>query len=66
VTFTSNVLPRRFGAGAPPSIFCPDCEQHVPANVFVSHREAEHPPSLKTISVPGVASEERHGYQTED
>lgn len=47
-------------------VFCPDCEQDIDAEEFVAHREAEHPPSPKTLSVAGIASKERFGYAPPD
>jgi hypothetical protein len=45
--------------------YCPDCGKDIPSDLFVSHREAEHSPTgVRTISVPGIASSERFGYQT--
>jgi hypothetical protein len=46
-----------------PVTFCPDCEQDIPTDEFIAHREREHPPGLHVISgVGGITSEEAvHG-----
>jgi hypothetical protein len=46
--------------------FCPDCETDIPAEDFVPHRETDHPPTPKTLSVAGVLSGERFGYAPPD
>lgn len=38
--------------------FCPDCQNEIPEDAFVAHREAEHPPATKTVVIPGIESEE--------
>lgn len=46
--------------------FCPDCEQWVPEDDFVAHREAVHPPVLLVVSPQGITSEESvHGQAKE-
>ena len=44
-------------------LLCPDCNTAIPSDYFVQHRERIHPPSPRTITVPGTASNERFGYQ---
>ena len=46
--------------------FCPDCETDIADDEFISHREAEHPPSPKTLAVSGIVSTERFGYAPPD
>lgn len=47
--------------------FCPDCEGWFPPDVFVSHREAVHPPTTIAVTAAGgIVSQERHGYQDEE
>jgi hypothetical protein len=44
--------------------FCPDCEREIDGDrdTFVTHREQEHPPSLKVISgVGGIQSQTAFG-----
>lgn len=82
MTFTTNVMPRRFGAGAPRgatmferlkeehpdkvTTFCPDCELDILSSDFIAHREAEHPPSPKTVAVEGIKSKTAFGYDPPD
>jgi hypothetical protein len=40
---------------------CPDCGEGFPPHLFVAHREKEHPPTPKTLSVAGINSETRFG-----
>jgi hypothetical protein len=46
--------------------YCPDCEQQIPDADFVAHRELEHPPTPKLLSVSGINSGERFGYAPPD
>lgn len=65
MTFISNVRPRRFGAGAPKGAtmtFCPDCGTDIPSDLFVAHREMEHPPKPITIAIEGIESQAAVGW----
>ena len=41
--------------------FCPDCEQEIPDDLFVAHREREHPPRPIVLAPAGIASMEAFG-----
>lgn len=45
-------------------IFCPDCQREIPRDEFVEHREREHPPELKTVTVKeSLHDGERFGWE---
>jgi hypothetical protein len=45
-----------------PTVFCPDCQQDIPADGFVAHREADHPPATKQVWGAGaIDSQTRFG-----
>jgi hypothetical protein len=47
-------------------ILCPDCQQTFPdRDLFVAHREHEHPPTPISVSPAGIDSQERFGWQPE-
>ena len=47
--------------------YCPDCEWDLPDEEFVAHREAEHPPELKILTIPdALHSGERMGWTNEE
>jgi hypothetical protein len=42
--------------------FCPDCQQDIPADGFVAHREKTHPPATKQVWGAGaIDSQTRFG-----
>lgn len=41
--------------------FCPDCGKQIPSDLFVAHREMEHPPAPKTLVPAGISSQTRFG-----
>lgn len=46
--------------------FCPDCSREIPSDLFVKHREEEHPPAPKTLtSVGAIESQTRFGTDLE-
>jgi hypothetical protein len=47
--------------------YCPDCEQWIPTDDFIPHREREHPPTTTSLSgVGGIESQTRFGYDLEE
>ena len=50
----------------PTDTFCPDCEQWIPTDEFVAHREAEHPPAPLVLAVDGIHSQTRFGTDPDD
>lgn len=41
--------------------WCPDCSREIPSDLFVAHREMEHPPAPKTLVPAGISSQTRFG-----
>lgn len=41
--------------------FCPDCGQQIPSDIFVAHRENEHPPEPIVLSPAGIQSQAAFG-----
>lgn len=38
--------------------FCPDCGTWIASDLFVAHREMEHPPEPRVVSPEGIESAE--------
>jgi hypothetical protein len=48
-------------------ILCPDCgREFSDRELFVAHREAEHPPRPIVLTPAGIDSQERFGWEEEE
>lgn len=46
--------------------FCPDCSREITSELFVKHREEDHPPAPKLLAVAGIESQTRFGTDPDD